>query len=361
VAIVRLKGLNRLTKTLADGTRVTYFYAWKGGPRLPGKPGSPEFVAAYNDAVKDRRQRPKETLALLVSRYRQSPEFTGNSAAVQAEWGRWLAKIESDDIGELSFKALDDRRVRADLLEWRDQWQDRPRAADYAIQVLRRVLSWGVDRGLLERNAAAGVAELYSSNRADQMWDAGELARYRAAAPSPEVGFIAPLACLTGFRRTDLTQLAWPHVGDIAIKKPTSKSRGRAVQTVPLLPETRELLAQIRKQQLARHRELCALAERKGRSHPPMPVTVLSNTRGKPWTPDGLEAQVIKTKKAAQIDKHLHDARGTFATRLRKAGLDKTQIAMVLAWEEDRVERLLNTYVDDDPLILEIARKLNEA
>ena len=33
---VNLKGINRITKRLADGSSVTYYYAWKGGPRLPG-------------------------------------------------------------------------------------------------------------------------------------------------------------------------------------------------------------------------------------------------------------------------------------------------------------------------------------
>ena len=37
---VRLKGLNSIRKKLADGSTVTYWYAWKGGPRLTGSPGS---------------------------------------------------------------------------------------------------------------------------------------------------------------------------------------------------------------------------------------------------------------------------------------------------------------------------------
>jgi hypothetical protein len=31
---VRLKGLNSVPKTLADGSKRTYWYAWKGGPPL---------------------------------------------------------------------------------------------------------------------------------------------------------------------------------------------------------------------------------------------------------------------------------------------------------------------------------------
>jgi hypothetical protein len=43
---VDLKGLAKVT---AKGR--TYWYAWRGGPRLRGEPGSPEFMASYNEAL----------------------------------------------------------------------------------------------------------------------------------------------------------------------------------------------------------------------------------------------------------------------------------------------------------------------
>jgi hypothetical protein len=43
---IRLKGINSITKRLADGSWRTYYYAWKGGPALRGEPGTPEFVAS---------------------------------------------------------------------------------------------------------------------------------------------------------------------------------------------------------------------------------------------------------------------------------------------------------------------------
>ena len=48
---VRLRGINSKRKKLADGSFKTYYWAWKGGPALRGKPGSPEFIASYNEAV----------------------------------------------------------------------------------------------------------------------------------------------------------------------------------------------------------------------------------------------------------------------------------------------------------------------
>ena len=190
---VRLKGLNKVTVRLADRRAVTYWYAWKGGPRLPGKPGDPEFIAAFMDAAAQRKAASKDTLTSLVIRYKASPEFGRLSDSTKAEWTRWLDRIGADitakDIGGLTFRALDDRRVRADLLEWRDQWADRPRSADYAVQGLSRVLACGLDRGLVTINAIAGVEQLYRSDRADQIWTAEEIERFcKAASAQPQSG-----------------------------------------------------------------------------------------------------------------------------------------------------------------------------
>jgi hypothetical protein len=48
---VQLKGVLHVRKKLADGEVRDYWYAWRGGPRLEGHPGAPEFIASYNVAV----------------------------------------------------------------------------------------------------------------------------------------------------------------------------------------------------------------------------------------------------------------------------------------------------------------------
>ena len=62
---VRLKGINRVKKRLADGSQVVYYYAWKGGPRLKGTPGSPEFIDSYNSALEHRRVKPDKLLQMF--------------------------------------------------------------------------------------------------------------------------------------------------------------------------------------------------------------------------------------------------------------------------------------------------------
>jgi hypothetical protein len=58
----------------ADGTEKQYFYAWRGGPLLPGKPGTSEFVAAYNAAVAARHPKqapppPVDTVQTLIDKF----------------------------------------------------------------------------------------------------------------------------------------------------------------------------------------------------------------------------------------------------------------------------------------------------
>lgn len=375
MSVVRLKGVNKIRKVRPDGRVEVLWYAWrgKGAPRLLGEPGSPEFLKSYAEAHAARKAAPaeaEETLAGLVGRYRAAPEFTKLAEQTKAEWRRWLDRIALDrddaplDIGGLPLSALDDRRARADLLAWRDQWADRPRTADYAIQVLSRVLSWSVDRGLLAINLAAGVSQLYDGDRADQIWTPAEIAAFVVAAPSPEVAQIVRLACLTGISRTDLCRLSWSQVGDTAIVLPRRKTRGRKNYVVPIYPELRQLLDEIRARQAANHAALTARAEAKGRPLPPNLTDltpVLTNTRGRAWSVSGLEHQVIDTKAKAKppIAKHLHDARGTFVTKLRHAGLKASEIADIVAWREQRVERLLATYVDLDTIVKSIADRLH--
>jgi hypothetical protein len=70
-----LRGINSKRKKLADGSFRTYYWAWKGEPPLRGEPGTPEFVASYNEAVARKVSPPTgvlqalSTLAMTVDTY----------------------------------------------------------------------------------------------------------------------------------------------------------------------------------------------------------------------------------------------------------------------------------------------------
>src|SRR5205823_8640874 len=92
---VRLRGVNRVVKRLADGRTETYHYAWKGGPRLPGKPGSPEFVHAYNEAAATKATMPPRTALLgLLQAYQASEDFRGLANSTKRSYIPLIKRIE---------------------------------------------------------------------------------------------------------------------------------------------------------------------------------------------------------------------------------------------------------------------------
>ena len=346
MTLVRLKGLNRVRKRRADGSETVYWYAWKGGPRLPGKPNSTEFMAAYDAALAARKAPASDTLAGLVTLYKSKPEYLQLGASTRREWTQWLDRIVVQGktrqgvkwgLGDLPMSRLDDTRVRAFIMDWRDQWAASPRTADYGIQVLSRVLGFAVQRGLLSMNRAAGIPHLYDADRADLIWDAADLARFCAAAPPPVTQALR-LACLTGLRRGDLVKLQWRHVGDLAIEIPTNKSGRKRIATIPLLAEAKALLAEI---------------GRRGALQ-----TVLTNAHGGQWGVGSLSHRIGHFAGQVKVERSLHDARGTFATRLRMAGLTADEIAGIMGWEVDQVERILARYVDQARVIRALVNKV---
>ncbi len=69
MARVHLPGLAKVNKTLADGSRRTYYYAWRGGPllcdldRRPLQPSDPQLSVAYGDAHRSRSASPDGTMS----------------------------------------------------------------------------------------------------------------------------------------------------------------------------------------------------------------------------------------------------------------------------------------------------------
>src|SRR6516225_919934 len=108
---IRLKGINSITKRLANGARRTYWYAWKGGPPLSGEPGTPEFVASYNAAVARKVVTPQGTLLSVLQAYQQSENFCGLADETRRGYRLIIVRIEKE-FSDFPLSALTDRRTR---------------------------------------------------------------------------------------------------------------------------------------------------------------------------------------------------------------------------------------------------------
>jgi hypothetical protein len=111
---VRLKGINSVRKRLADGTVKTFWYAWKSGPPLRGEPGTPEFIASYNEAVAQKVAPARGTLLSILQQYQASQDFRGLAESTRRSYVALIVRIEKSLRGFpacSSYRSADPRRV----------------------------------------------------------------------------------------------------------------------------------------------------------------------------------------------------------------------------------------------------------
>ncbi len=119
---VVLKGIHKVKARLASGDMKIYYYAWRGGPQIKAKPGTPEFVREYHEAHASLRQ-PRGRH--LHDDYRALQGLAGvhrprsvNTTRVS----RLTSSLIEDEFGDLPLAALADRRVRGEFKSWRDRF-----------------------------------------------------------------------------------------------------------------------------------------------------------------------------------------------------------------------------------------------
>lgn len=329
---VRLKGLNSVTKRLADGRKRTYYYAWKGGPHLPGKLGSPEFVAAYNAAVAARVPVPSGTLKFVIDRFVDSAEFGQLAARTKSDYLKHLDDIEQE-FGTFPIEGLKSKRARVIFFEWKDALAKRSlRQADYAWTVFARCLSWALQRGLVEANPLEKGGRLYRGTRAESVWSDDEEARLLAVA-SPQLRLAFMLAIWTGQRQGDLLRLPWSAYDGSTIRLRQRKTGARVVIPVGA--------------------PLKAMLDAEPRRSP----VILTNGSHKPWTEDGFRSSWKKALKKANIEgRTFHDLRGTAVTRLAVAEATLPEIATLTGHPLNAVRSILDAhYLNRDPKLAEAA------
>lgn len=336
--MVDVKGAYKVT---AKGR--VYWYAWRGGPRIKAAPGTDAFLTELAGHRDGRKGGDPNRISGLCVEWKASDRWTlprekgGYSDGVKRNWRRWVDEI-STYFGSLRVSVFDLPEIRRTIKKWRNQWKDTPRAADMAKQVLSALLTYAVEEGKLATNPCFGIANLYASDRSEIIWTEDDVMQLAGHA-SPEIMYALGLACLTGLRQSDLLKLSWSHVGELAIEMRTGKSGEQKTAVIPMYAELKAFLAVI----------------------PVRSTRVLTNSDGHPWK-TGFSSSWNKSVKPAGIDKHFHDARGSFVTWAYELGVFTIkELAELVAWSEDKVERIINRYVRRDALLRDKIRRMDEA
>lgn len=336
-----MTGLHVVKKKTRSGLR-WYVYAYRGGPCIHQADGERPAItpAMLEKAFEAKRQgAPVGTVSWLAAEYRSDGDFSDLADETKRDYRKSLDRIE-DEYGATPLSIFEDRRMRAEVIKWRDKWRNQPRTADKLTVMLGTLLSWGLERGYVAINVAAGISQIHKVDRSDLIWEDHHWTAMRAKDDDGEPICPAQLmdaltvASLTGLRLGDLVLLDWSHVGENAIVLVTKKRKGRAV--IPILPALRTWLD--------------------GRSVKKGPV--LLNSRNRAWTTSGL-GSVFQKAKPEGFDRTIHDLRGTFVTFLAVKGLTDEQIARIVGWTAKRVAEVRARYVDEARVVVEITKKLS--
>jgi len=338
---IKLKGVYRHTKRLSDGRQAIY-YSLRGVGALrplpddadePFYPGSEAFMRAYNALIDaPRKARVTGTMQQVIEGYQRSSAFTGLAARTKSDYLGHILKIEKAKLikngpmlSAYPLEVIDDPKIRKRLLDWRDTLaRTSPRQADATFGVLRILLEWARDRGMISHNHATRPKKAYKADRSDKLWLPEHIEAFRAVA-SEEMRLAFELALWTGQRQSDLLKLSWSSYKDGRISFRQGK-RKRLVN-MPVYSELRGLLdAQKRKA-----------------------TTILTMADGKPWKVEPRPVHFMHKWRAATIAAgldglHFHDLRGTTCTMLADAGCTPSEIASMLGWTVTTVNEMLDRY-----------------
>ncbi len=329
---------------------MTYYYAWRGGPRIQGEPGTKEFLDNYNAALGEAQKLSKDTLLGLTRAYRASTEFRDLRPRTQRDYLQHLASIE-EEFGDFPVAALGDRRTRGEFLAWRDRQAAKSRRqADYSWSVLARVLSWSLDRGHVACNPCVAAGRVYRAHRSERIWTEADERAFYAAAPA-HLHLPLALAIWTGQRQGDLLTVTWRAYDGTYLRIVPSKSRSKVRGSsgtrliIPLGAPVRQRLDALRK--------FAPGADR----------PILLNSRGDPWTEAGFRASWRKACAIAGIaGVTFHDLRGTAVTRLALAGATPPEIATFTGHSLRDVGAILDShYLARDSRLAESALRKLEA
>lgn len=320
--LVKLKGVHTVKRRVADGSTRTYYYAWRGGPRMKSRPNTEAFAAEL--ARLKEMAAPAETLETLIT------NFKGPSRSPNPDWLALAETTRADH--DYAFRLILDRwpgmplrltqskGMKGLVREWHRSFAANPRKADKLLFSLSKLFSYAIENEVLEKNPCAGIGRLYSGSRRESVWTSDLIATYRQSAPAH---LLLPfeIAIGTGQRQGDILSLPWKAYDGIYLRFDQSKTGKRLKVKV--------------------HAELKAALDAMDKGA----LRICLNSRGRPWTKDGFKTSWGKECARLRIEGvTFHDLRGTFITERRREGADVEDIAKISGHSISEIRSVLEKH-----------------
>lgn len=344
---IKIKGIHKVKKALADGSLIEYHRIgrgagaqtfWQSDSHI--ELGSHEYLQALTQAKEEAK--PSHNLfRSIIADYLNSREFGALAPRTQRDirYTIYAANGVEERFGDAPIKALENHKIRAIALKWRDTF-DSDRVADERIGTLTKIVSWAYDRSLISNHYLTDIRKRYTVDRSAVIWSNEVIEKFLQNAPE-YVARILLVATETGLRPGDLIRLSSQHVFK------TKKAREIRIRTnkkgqLAVLPVTKGMAKVIDEA-------------------PTDDLPYLRNASGNIWVlPDSLgdivsewrdrlkipEVFLRESKGKVELTKlRLYDARGTAATRLLEAGAELGQIASCMGWSLQTADKTIRSYV----------------
>jgi integrase len=333
--LMRIRGIKPVTVTKPSGRVYKYYYHRATNKRIEAKFGTAAFAAevAALDTLAQTRTPRDGTLKALIVAYKKSPEYGRLGYRSKADYGKvfdFLAPI--DDMPVASLDTAGVYRLRDLALRKRKR-----RFANYVVQVIRLVLSWGKPRGFVEENVAIGVKLIPRPKgmaRANPPWTDDEREVVLAEA-SIELRAMIALGMFAGLREGDACSV--PKTGWSAGKIECIASKNNEAIWLPVHFRLEKILRELASERV---RKLAARVKRR-KVVPMDPPTLTVTSKGRSWTEAGFRASFFKLLRrleaTGQVRRGLtfHGLRHTMGKLVIEAGGSKEDVKMILGDRSD--------------------------
>jgi integrase len=258
-------------------------------------------------------------VALFVEQYakHQTRSWKERARILQREFvGPWC-NLTIDQITKAHVIAIIDGILREGF----------PSAANHAFAAIRRVLSWAVERGDIDRSPCSGLKMPSKNKRRERVLTDGELSRIWLAAEhfGYPFGSIVRGLIVTGQRRDEVTSMRW---SDLDLEKatwtlPGDMNKSGRVHVVPLSPLALELITSL----------------------PRVHAKWVFPARGKDNPASGWSRWKAKLDAMCGVTSWtLHDLRRTVATRMGELDIEPHVIGRVLNHATGGVTAIYNRH-----------------
>ena len=304
----------RFVQSFVDRNSGVVFHYFRriGYPRvrLPGLPGSAEFMAAYELALSAAKppigaERTKPgSLDDALSRYYASGDFRHLKAGTQVVRRAILERLRNEH-GQHPMRLMPPEFINREL----DKMTPYP--ARNWLNTMRHLMRYCVKHKLCASDPTSGIKLKPIKSDGHHSWTDDEIAAYEAAHP---VGTDARLAFALGLytaqRRGDVIRMGRQHLAGNPATLSVKQEKTGVLLKIPVHPELAETLR---------------IHESQGR------LTFLLTKTGKPYRGSDFSQQFRTWCKAAGLPKHcvFHGLRKAALTRLAQAGCTVHEIAAI--------------------------------